>query len=198
MMTVVSTPSRTPSRTTQRLQKVAALVGLCSFAAAAPSLISHLQRISFTPLPNSLEEIATLPDLRLSVSLPTGTQISPPVGSGYSQLTVTNGNSVDAVFKLVDINTDQTLRFMYVQANDRLTVDDLGNCTCDLRVATGIDWDADQQSFRHNQALFAFSAPLEFEITLKNYMEYWSSIEVTLHPVVGGNAQTKPLSEDEF
>lgn len=185
-------------RSTQRLQKVVALVGLCGLAAALPSLTFPLQRISFTSLPTSLEEIATLPDLRLPVSLPTGTQITPPVGRGYSQLTVKNGNSVDAVFKLVDVDTGQTLRFMYVQANDNLTVDDLGTCTCDLRFATGIDWDVDQQKFRRNLALSAFSDPTEFAITVKDAMEYWSTLEVTLHPVVGGNARTETLSEDEF
>ncbi|MGG6242678.1 hypothetical protein ACQ4N7_29065 [Nodosilinea sp. AN01ver1] len=69
----------------------------------------------------SLEDIATLPMLRLPVSLLTGTQITPPVGSGYSQLTVMNGNPVDAVFKLVDVDSGNTLRFMYVRANDNLT-----------------------------------------------------------------------------
>jgi hypothetical protein len=28
--------------------------------------------------------------------------------------------------------------------------------------------------------------------------EYWTTLEVTLHPVVDGNAQTEALSEDEF
>jgi hypothetical protein len=194
-MTIVSIMSR---RSTQRLLKVTALIGLCSLGAAVPALTAHLQRSSFTPLANSLEGIATLHALQLPVSLPTGTQISPPVGSGYSQLTVKNGNPVDAVFKLVDIPSGQTLRFMYVQANDTLTVDDLGTCTCDLRFATGIDWDVEQQRFRRSMALSAFSDPAEFAITIKDNREYWSTLEVTLHPVVGGNAQTETLSEDEF
>lgn len=193
-MTVTSTALRP----TQRLLKVAALIGMCSLAAALPSLTSHLQRISFTPLATSLEGIATLPALQLPVSLPTGTQITPPVGSGYSQLTVKNGNPVDAVFKLVDVNSGQTLRFLYVQANDNLTVDDLGTCTCDLRFATGIDWDVEQQRFRRSMALSAFSDPAEFAITIEDDIEYWSTLEVTLHPVPEGKAQTEALSEDEF
>lgn len=71
----------------------------------------------------SLDGITTLPTLRLPVSLPTGTRITPPIGSSYSQLTVKNGNPVDAVFKLVDVNSGQILRFMYVQANEDLTVE---------------------------------------------------------------------------
>ncbi|MGF1518956.1 MAG: hypothetical protein ACFCVB_14310 [Nodosilinea sp.] len=193
-MTVVSTALRP----TQRLRQVTVLLGLCSLTAALPALMPNPQRISFTPIAESLEGIATLPTLRLPVSLPTGTQITPPIGSGYSQLTVKNGNPVDAVFKLVDVNSGQTLRFMYVQANEDLTVDDLSTCTCDLRFATGIDWDADQQKFRRNLALSTFSDPTEFVVERKGNTEYWTTLEVTLHPVVGGNAQTEALSEDEF
>jgi hypothetical protein len=193
-MTVVSTALQP----TQRLLKVAALIGLCGLAAALPSLTPNSQRISFTPLATSLEGVATLPTLRLPVTLPTGTQITPPIGSGYSQLTVKNGNPVDAVFKLVDVNSGQTLRFMYVQANDNLTVDDLSTCTCNLRFATGIDWDIDQQRFRRNLALSVFSNPTEFVVEHEGNTEYWTTLEVTLHPVVDGNAQTEALSEDEF
>jgi hypothetical protein len=142
--------------------------------------------------------MTTLPSLWLPVSLPTGTKITPSIGSGYSQLTVKNGNPVDAVFKLVDVNSGQTLRFMYVQTNDNLTVDDLGTCTCDLRFATGLDWDADQQKFRRNMAVSSFSDPAEFVVERKGNKEYWTTLEVTLHPVVGGNAQTEALDESEF
>ncbi|MBE9107893.1 hypothetical protein IQ273_00440 [Nodosilinea sp. LEGE 07298] len=193
-MTVISTALRP----TQRLRRIAALIGLCSLAAAVPSLTPNPQRISFPPIAASLDGIATLPTLRLPVSLPTGTHVTPPIGSGYSQLTVKNGNPVDAVFKLVDVNSGQTLRFMYVQANDNLTVDDLGTCTCDLRFATGIDWDVEQQQFRRSMALSAFSDPAEFAITIEDDIEYWSTLEVTLHPVPEGKAQTEALSEDEF
>ncbi|OKH43524.1 hypothetical protein NIES30_24690 [Phormidium tenue NIES-30] len=138
-----------------------------------------------------------MPSLRLPVSLPTGTQITPPIGSGYGQLTVKNGNPVDAVFKLVDAN-GETLRFVYVRANEDVTLDDVGTCTCDLRFATGLDWDADQQKFRRNMALSAFSDPTEFAVKREGNTEYWTTLEVTLHPVEGGNAQTEALDETEF
>jgi hypothetical protein len=196
-MTLLPAPKSTlsPGKSWLRLLTV---VGMCSLAAALPKVLPTVQTTSFSPLSLSLESLTELSPLSLPVSLPTGTQITPPVGSGYSQLTVKNGNPVDAVFKLVDIPSGQTLRFMYVQANDTLTVDDLGTCTCDLRFATGIDWDVEQQRFRRGMALSAFSDPAEFAITIKDNREYWSTLEVTLHPVVGGNAQTETLSEDEF
>ncbi|MBD2234796.1 hypothetical protein [Phormidium tenue] len=192
-MTSTSTALRP---TTRRLQ-MTALAGLCGLAAILSSLTSSPPSIVLTPLSTSLTEIATLPSLRLPVSLPTGTQITPPIGSGYGQLTVKNGNPVDAVFKLVDAN-GETLRFVYVRANEDVTLDDVGTCTCDLRFATGLDWDADQQKFRRNMALSAFSDPTEFAVKREGNTEYWTTLEVTLHPVEGGNAQTEALDETEF
>jgi hypothetical protein len=145
-----------------------------------------------------LRDLKKLLALRLPVSLPTGTELAPPIGNGHSQITVKNGNPVDAVFKLVDIPAGETLRFMAVQANDQLTVDDLGTCTCDLRFATGVNWDAEEQRFRCGMAISAFSEPFEFAVKREGHTEYWTTLEVTLHPVVDGNAQTEPLDESEF
>lgn len=178
--------------------RVLTVAGLCGLAAAVPSLIPSNRVVSYSPLAPSLQALGNLSTLRLPVSLPTGTELAPSIGSGYSQLTIKNGNPVDAVFKLVDLNSGQTLRFMYVQANDNLMVENLGTCTCDLRFATGLDWDAEQQRFQRGMAVAAFSDPAEFVIEREGNMEYWTTLEVTLHPVVGGNAQTETLSEDEF
>lgn len=192
------TSTATALRPTTRRLQMTALTGLCGLAAALSSLTSSPPGTAFMPLSTSLSGIATLPSLRLPVSLPTGTQITPPVGSGYSQLTVKNGNAFDAVFKLVDANSGETLRFVYVRANEDITLDNVGTCTCDLRFATGIDWDADQQKFRRNIALSAFSDPTEFAVKREGNTEYWTTLEVTLHPVEGGNAQTEALDETEF
>ncbi|MBD2108799.1 hypothetical protein [Nodosilinea sp. FACHB-13] len=193
-MTSTSTALRP---TTRRLQMMA-LAGLCGLAAVLSSLTSSPPSTAFTPLSTSLAETASLPSLRLPISLPTGTQITPPIGSGYGQLTVKNGNALDAVFKLVDANSGQTLRFVYVRANEDITLNDVGTCTCDLRFATGIDWDADQQQFRRDMALSAFSNPTEFAVKREGNTEYWTALEVTLHPVEGGNAETEALDEDNF
>jgi hypothetical protein len=191
------TPTSTALRPANRRLQMMALAGLCGLAAVLSSLTAG-PRLAFTPLSTSLAGMATLPSLRLPVSLPTGTELAPPVGSGYSQLTVKNGNPFDAVFKLVDTASGKTLRFVYVRANEDVTLDDVGTCTCNLRFATGIDWDADQQKFRRNMALSTFSDPTEFVVKREGNTEYWTTLEVTLHPVVGGNAQTETLDESEF
>jgi len=191
-------PKLQPTRQRQYWLRVAVVVGLCSVAAALPRLMSPAERTSFVQMAISLEAMTTLPSLRLPVSLPTGTQITPPLGTGYSQLTVRNGNPVDAVVKLVDTASGQTLRFVYVQANEDITLDDLSPCTCDLRFATGIDWDAEQQTFRRNVSRLAFTEPLRFVVQRDASSETWTTVEVTLHPVLGGTAQAETLDEDEF
>ena len=145
-----------------------------------------------------LLKLDNLPALRLPVSLPTGTLIKPSQGSGRSQLLVRNGNPEDAVVKLVDRASGQTLRFVYVQANQEVTLKDLGNCDCDLRFAKGIDWDAEQKQFRRNLGLLAFSDPIKFATWREGNMEYWSTVEITLHPTEGGTAQTEAIDPDEF
>lgn len=183
---------------TQYALRMVALAGLCSIAAALPVMVSSHPVVNYRPLSPALSDLKTLSVMHLPVSLPTGTELAPPMGRGYSQLTINNGNPVDAVFKLVDALSGETLRFMAVQANDRLTVDDLGTCTCNLRFATGVNWDAENQRFRHGMAVSTFSEPFEFTVEREGHMEYWTTLNVTLHPVVDGNAPTEPLDESEF
>jgi hypothetical protein len=178
--------------------RVLAAIGIGGLATGAALIAS-------TPPPNALMfvgspllKLAALPALRLPVSLPTGTLIEPSQGGGRSQLLVKNGNSEDAVFKLVDRASGQTLRFVYVQANQEVTLKDLGNCDCDLRFAKGIDWDAEQKQFRRKLGLMAFSDPIKFATWREGNMEYWSVVEVTLHPTEGGTAQTKAIDPEKF
>jgi hypothetical protein len=51
-------------------------------------------------------------------SLPTGTRIEEDTGTGgHGELTVENGTSEDAVVRLSDVTTDQTVRWFFVQAH---------------------------------------------------------------------------------
>jgi hypothetical protein len=196
-MTVLpALPSATRPR--QTWLRSLAIASLCLGAAALPTLMQAFQPTGLQPLAPTLEGLAEAPMLRLPVSLPTGTQITPPLGEGSSQLTVKNGNPVDAVFKLVDRASGQTLRFVYVQANQEVTLDDLASCSCDLRFATGLDWDASQQRFLRSAAFFAFSDPMDFVVEPEGDHLYWTTYEVTLHRILGGNAATETLDEDAF
>ncbi|ASC70754.1 hypothetical protein XM38_017000 [Halomicronema hongdechloris C2206] len=192
-------PPTVPNHPRQTLAKLAAILGLCGIGAALPLLTSEGQVSSMRPVAPSLAQLATPPELRLPVSLANGTDIEPPRGqSGYSQLTIANGNDVDAVAKLVDAASGQTLRVVYVQAHKTVVLENLGAGTRLLKFALGTDWDAQQQQFRRLRTVLAFSEPLEFVVQRDDTSEYWKTYEVTLHPVLHGQAQTEPIPEDEF
>lgn len=151
------------------------------------------------PVLSSLEHSPDLSLLRPPVSLENGADIAPVQGvAGYSQLTIDNGEGRDAVVKLTDRASGDTLRYVYVQARSRVTLENLGTCECDLKFATGIDWDSDTQQFRKRQRLSAFRDPLEFIVEYRNDGEYWRTYTVTLHRVPDGTAAIEPIDEEEF
>jgi hypothetical protein len=179
--------------------KLAAVLAVCTLGGVAPSLIGRAQPDVQPLLSLNSDTLASPAILRLPVSLPNGTDIAPPLqGTGYSQLTIDNGNSVDAVAKLVDRNTGFTVRFVYVKARQKVILDELGAGSYDLRFALGTDWDEQQQRFRLGQQLTAFIDPLTFEETYEGNQVLWSTYTITLHPVTNGNARTEPIKESEF
>lgn len=179
--------------------RLAIVVAICGLGVAALNQGRSPQTELVNPLTPNLDAIAPPEALRLPVSLPNGTDLQPPTGqAGYSLLTIDNGNPMDAVAKLVDYETGQTVRFVYVGANQTVTLEGLGVGLYDLKFALGVDWDETQQRFRRNQSLSAFSEPLEFTVAFEGNQELWRTYEVTLHPVLYGTAQTEPIDESEF
>ncbi len=135
---------------------------------------------------------------RVPVSLPSGTDIAAPQGqAGYGTLKISNGTDLDAVAKLVDDN-GTTRRFVYIAADGETTLEGIGPCTCVLRFGLGVDWDSDSQRFLRDRSYSEFVDPLKFEeVETPTGVEY-ATYEVTLHPVIGGNAQTNSIDEDAF
>lgn len=151
------------------------------------------------PILSSIEHSPDLSLLRPPVSLETGTDIAPVKGEpGYSQLTIDNGEGRDAVVKLTDRDSGETLRFVYVKARSQVTLENLGTCSCELKFATGVDWDHQIQQFRKRQKLSAFSDPLEFTVEYDDKGAYWRTYSVTLHRVPDGTAAVAPIDEEEF
>ncbi|MEM7793454.1 MAG: hypothetical protein AAF579_03260 [Cyanobacteria bacterium P01_C01_bin.118] len=161
--------------------------------------LSTAKVLSIEPVVEALAHSPDVSLLRLPVSLENGTDIVPVQGVvGYSQLTIDNGENRDAAVKLTDRDSGETLRFVYVKANSQITLDNLSTCKCDLKFATGIDWDNDAQQFRKRQRLAAFSDPLEFIVEYRDGGEYWRTYTVTLHRVPDGTAAIEPINEDDF
>ena len=76
-----------------------------------------------------------------AVRLPTGTRIEPDVEvSGPSELTVSNGTRSDAAVRLVNMDSGNTARFVYIAAGDDFTLTGIEPGTYGLRFVSGKQW----------------------------------------------------------
>jgi hypothetical protein len=163
-----------------------------------------------TPTPRPAPVAATLPPTstpaasptppRVPVSLANGTNVTPPVGpDGLGKLTIKNGTNRDGVAKLVEDTPDKkTRRFVYVQANHDVTIDDVGEGTYRLLFMTGIDWDAGGRKFLREVQISQFDEPFAFKEEQTPEGTRYSTWEVSLNPVAGGTGHTSPVPEGAF
>ncbi|MBD0346746.1 MAG: hypothetical protein ICV63_18355 [Coleofasciculus sp. Co-bin14] len=136
---------------------------------------------------------------RSPISLPNGTELILPQDlQGRGNLTVNNGTPRDAVVKLVDSASGETIRFVYVQANHDATMKNIPPCNCIFKFSTGTDWDRQTRKFLQNPSFSQFTEPLIFEEIQTEGGVKWRDYKVTLHPVVTGKAKTTQISESDF
>jgi hypothetical protein len=188
-------------RPANRWLQLTTLFGLGTVAAVAPMVIfrSPGQPVAIAPLGTNLAAQVQVAPPRLPISLANGTHVLPPQKTGgYSQLTIENGNPTDALVKLVDQASGQTVRLVYVQSKQEATLDNLETGTYDVKFALGRDWDESTQSFRYQPSFVRFEEPMIFKVERSGNREYWTTYRVTLHRVAGGTAETESLSEAEF
>jgi hypothetical protein len=182
-----STPTVQPSPTTVATAKPG--------ATAKPAAASPTARPSPTPPPAPT---------RVPVSLANGTNITPPAPgpAGLGKLTIKNGTSRDAVAKLVTGTTDpktwQTQRFVYVKANNSVTMEGIRVGTYRLAFMSGVDWDANGRKFLREVSTSLFDDPFEFREERTERGTRFSTMEVTLNPVAGGTATTSAVPEGAF
>jgi len=82
-------------------------------------------------------------------SLPTGARFCrgkiPSPGEGV--LTVENGTGEDAVLRLYDVATEQTIRCLFVKANESVRITGISEGTYGLKYTTGLDWQDNMETF---------------------------------------------------
>lgn len=132
-------------------------------------------------------------------SLPTGTRIAPDFGTdGRGMLTVENGMSVDAVVRLYDAATYQTMRWFSVQAGGSGHMKQIPEGTYILAYTMGLNWVDSQDAFSWHSSYSEFERNLQYREQLISGRLQYHEISVTLHPVVGGNVRARPISGAEF
>ncbi|MFN8634201.1 MAG: hypothetical protein U0893_10120 [Chloroflexota bacterium] len=147
-----------------------------------------------TPVPSKPVGPTTTP-----VTLPNGQQIQPPTRTGgRSYLDVVNGTPRDAVVKLVDGSTNAAVRFVFVSANNRARLEGIQPGAYRVRFATGQDWDSAAQRFRRDAAFTEFRESFDFTETPTAGGVRYTTGEITLNPVRGGNAPSDTIDASRF
>jgi hypothetical protein len=171
-------------------------------ARSSPSVSTTPSSVSPSSLPSNVSnpspDSSSQPD-RPPVSLANGTDIIQPRGSkGRGTLKISNGTRYDAVVRLADSVNKKTRRLVYVKANSDFTIGDIGPGNCILQFTTGTDWDKTQRKFLRDQSYSQFESLLEFRETKTDYGIEWAKFEVTLNPVLYGNARTSSINASDF
>jgi len=133
-------------------------------------------------------------------SLPTGTRITPDIGTnGHGTLMVINGTSEDAVVRLYDIATHQTVLWFSVQAGSSAQRTQLPEGTYILAYTTGLDWLESEDAFQWHPSYSKLERQLRYtERPDSEGIVQYHEMTVTLNPAIGGNIRTKAISREEF
>jgi len=124
------------------------------------------------------------------------------MSSGEGTLKISNGCNTHSVIKLIDKAKDRAVYAVFVRANSAFKITGIPNGTYRVLFAAGHGWDDLDAKFRNSAGSSEFENPLVYttkeRTTSEGVLNYYHNMELTLNPVVGGNAQTKELSNSEF
>ncbi|MGB9178408.1 MAG: hypothetical protein WCB68_04100, partial [Pyrinomonadaceae bacterium] len=162
------------------------------------------ENASATPFTFTLSSPSEIPSpsatpLPETVRYPTGTNLIRPRSiGGRGVLRISNGTSSDAIAKLVDSATNKTRRLVYIQASSNGTISGIETGDYILKFSLGTGYVKDEGRFLYSQSYSKFDDILDFREYRTDDGIRYSIFEVTLNPVIGGNAQTSPISAADF
>lgn len=132
-------------------------------------------------------------------SPPTGTRIEEDTGTnGHGKLTVENGTNEDAVVRLSDVDTDQTVRWFFVRAHTSAHLAHVPPGTDRLTFTTGLNWIESEDTFSWHPSYSEFERAFAYSEERDSEEVHYHSISVTLHAVPSGNVKTREISREEF
>lgn len=121
---------------------------------------------------------------------------------GIGKLTIRNGTSNDAVVKLVSTKINESILTIYIRRNSDFTIGKIKDGVYKLYFVLGRHYLEDTQEFLQDCSFLVFDD--EFPFTTNQYhmndviRTSYSTWEVTLHSVIGGNAKARNISKEEF
>jgi len=132
-------------------------------------------------------------------SLPNGARLGEDIGSsGHGTLSISNQTSLDAVVRLYNRSTLETVRWFFVKAHGSFTMKSIPEGNYNLAYSSGLDWVDSDDTFRWNPSYHEFQKTVTYSEQRDASGIQYDDINVTLHPVMGGNVRTKPISRSEF
>ncbi len=137
-------------------------------------------------------------------SLPNGTVIHSLIAdsNALGQLKIKNGTDYDAIVKLVDKQINSSVFTVYLKAKSEYTIGHIKDGIYDLKFNTGNDWNEQDSKFLVGSSYSKFRDNFVYATTETEEYDAihtrYATFEVTLNPVVGGQAKTDDISEAEF
>ncbi|MGW2253171.1 hypothetical protein ACWCXH_23655 [Kitasatospora sp. NPDC001660] len=124
-------------------------------------------------------------------SLDNGTMVRKGRLHGEGVFKVDNGGSSDAVVTLA--LDGKSIHSVYVAKGSNASIEGVEDGTYEVYFSGGVDWDNDAKGFTQSCRFTKFQDTLAFETG--RTATSWS---ITLKPVVGGNAKTEDVDQNNF
>ena len=154
-----------------------------------------------SPPTSNSPKIDTTPEPRPTEynSLPTGTRIEKDTGiQGHGELTVENGTTEDAVVRLSDATTDQTVRWFFVKAKTSAKMTRIPQGSYRLAYTTGLNWVESDDAFSWQPTYDEFERQFNYDESRDSEGIQFHKISVTLNAVLLGNVHTRTITREEF
>lgn len=164
---------------------------------------SPLSSPSSVPLTSAPQTVAKQPIAVLKHrSLPFSTVLTSSARRGRGSLQVANGTSSDAYLKLVNSVSSKLVAAFYVKSDSTFTLKGIPDGEYQVLFVSGEDWDAKNRIFTRNTSFTLFDRSLNFVTNSRTnrrgiYTRY-TRYKLTLNPIVGGNATTSAIDEQQF
>lgn len=151
--------------------------------------------------------LAKLPGESLTLTLPVAGAKSPkrPANGkfvhsssrvGRGTMTIDNNGSEDTLVTLA--RGHKPAISVYVREHKKFTVTGVNDGRYTTFFTSGTAWDPQAKAFGRQCSFQRFDDPMGFHTTRTATQIRWSTWKITLHKVVGGNAQTSEVDPDEF
>jgi hypothetical protein len=125
-----------------------------------------------------------------------GTYIKPGDHSGNGQLTINNGSETDAVLTLAV--GSRARMSVFVRHGSTYKIPGVDDGTYTVFYAGGADWDTGAGAFARKCQFSRFDKSLAFTTTQISGGIQYSTWDLTLQPVVGGNATTSKVDPKNY